>query len=126
MLKTLDFIALFSYCLLIYWLSDQAHLPTPMWFTNQDKIHHGGAYFIMAIFAWRYFKHLLDRPALLALVSFGFCSLYGMSDEWHQSFIAGRESDLLDWLADSCGAGIAVLVLYHPHRNKRNTFLSPQ
>lgn len=40
-----------------------------------------------------------------------FCSLYGISDEWHQSFVVGRSSDVLDWLADTSGAVLASFLL---------------
>lgn len=36
-------------------------------------------------------------------------SLYGAADEWHQSFVPNRQSDVLDWLADSIG-GVLVAV----------------
>ncbi|WP_138120885.1 VanZ family protein [Bathymodiolus heckerae thiotrophic gill symbiont] len=39
-----------------------------------------------------------------ALSSLVFCSVYGMLDEWHQSFVPGRMSDINDWLADTVGA----------------------
>jgi VanZ family protein len=58
-----------------------------------DKIFHAGAYFIMGLLAWRNFKHLTDSPIILALLSFTFCSLF-VSDEWHQSFVEGRFSDI--------------------------------
>lgn len=35
-------------------------------------------------------------------------SLYGVSDEVHQAFVPGRSADLLDWLADTAGAAVAV------------------
>ena len=37
-------------------------------------------------------------------------SLYGASDEWHQSFVPMRDADVHDWLADTLGgtAGAAV------------------
>ncbi|MEQ1528561.1 MAG: VanZ family protein [Methylococcales bacterium] len=120
MIKTLDFLALASYCLFIYWLSDQPHLPAPMWFSNQDKLHHFGAYFVMAVLAWRYFKHFQRQVVLLPLATLSFCSLYGLSDEWHQSFIIGRQSDAMDWLADTIGAGLALLVLYTPKPRRLN------
>lgn len=119
MIKTLDFLALFLYCLLIYWLSDQSQLPAPNWVPNQDKLHHTGAYFVMAVLAWRYFKHLTRQPILLELLVICFCSLYGLSDEWHQSFVEGRVPDAADWLADSLGAVMAVVFLSLPFRNKQ-------
>ena len=112
MVKILDFTFLFLYCLFIYWLSSQNSLPAPMWFAYQDKIYHAGAYFIMGILAWRNFKRLQNPPILLAFLSVAFCSLYGISDEWHQSFVQGRSSDSADWLADTGGAGLAVLLFY--------------
>ncbi|MDO9423352.1 MAG: VanZ family protein [Methylobacter sp.] len=111
-IKILNFTLLLLYCLFIYWLSDQSSLPTPKLFTFEDKILHAGAYFIMGVLAWRSFNHLLNRPIVLALLSVTFCSLYGISDEWHQSFVVGRFSDVADWIADTSGAGLAVFLLY--------------
>jgi VanZ family protein len=111
MAKIIDFTGLFLYCLFIYWLSDQPTLPVPSLFSFQDKILHAGAYFIMGVLAWRSFKHLHNRSMTLALTSITFCSLYGISDEWHQSFVVGRSPDILDWVADTSGAGLAVFLL---------------
>jgi VanZ family protein len=112
MVKILDFSGLLFYCLFIYWLSDRHSLPTPSWFEHQDKLFHFGAYFVMGLLAWRSFKHTVDLPIILALVSIIFCSLYGISDEWHQSFVEGRSSDVLDWLADTIGASMSVFLLH--------------
>lgn len=113
MIKILDFTSLIFYCLFIYWLSDQPSLPVPALFPVQDKILHAGAYFIMEVFAWRCFKHQFNQPITLALTSAVFCSLYGMSDEWHQSFVIGRSSEIADWLADTSGTGFAAFLLAH-------------
>jgi VanZ family protein len=120
--KILDFTFLLLYCLFIYWLSDQSTLKSPFdfGFDYQDKLYHAGAYAIMGLLAWRSFKHLVSSPIILALLSIAFCSLYGLSDEWHQSFIAGRESDSADWVADSSGALLAVMLL-HKLYDKRYT-----
>ncbi|MBE0435524.1 MAG: VanZ family protein, partial [Methylomicrobium sp.] len=56
--------------------------------------------------------HFIAKPWLLAVVSLIFCSLYGISDEWHQSFVDGRSSDVYDWIADTIGAAIALFILY--------------
>ncbi len=106
-----DLLLLFGYCLLIFYLSHQPTLPVPMAFPHQDKLVHATAYALMGILAWRSFAYI-DRPVLtLAIISFLFCSLYGISDEYHQSFIVGRDADIKDWFADSVGAAIAIYVM---------------
>jgi VanZ family protein len=45
------------------------------------------------------------RAGLLALAA---ASLYGVSDEWHQSFVPGRSCDVWDWVADTSGAALAI------------------
>lgn len=111
MLKFFDIIALVIYCGVIYWLSNQPSLPLPSLFEYQDKVHHFTAYFIMAVLAWRNFRHFIKPSLTLTIVSITFCSLYGISDEWHQSFVEGRTSDSLDWLADTVGATVAALLI---------------
>jgi VanZ family protein len=112
--KILDFTFLILYCLFIYWLSDQASLKPPVdfGFDYQDKLYHADAYFVMGLLAWQGFKHNVSSPIILALLSIAFCSLYGLSDEWHQSFIPGRESDSADWAADTTGSVLAIGLLY--------------
>ncbi len=111
MLKTINVTFLTTYCSLIFWLSSQSALPTPMLFLHQDKLHHFGAYFIMGILAWRCFNDYIKKPKIVMLISLCFCSLYGLSDEWHQSFVPGREADVLDWIADTLGAAIALITI---------------
>jgi VanZ family protein len=112
MIKILDFTLLVAYCLLIYWLSDRPSLHTPQWFAHQDKLHHAGAYFIMSLLAWRSLRHWVGHPIILAVLVVAFCSLYGLHDEWHQSFVKGRTSDIVDWIADTTGAAMAIFLLY--------------
>lgn len=116
--KVFDSLALLFYCAMIFWLSHQPSLPVPMLFEYQDKLHHFMAYFIMGVLAWRSFKHLLKPPLIRAFASIVFCSLYGISDEWHQSFVEGRTADGLDWVADTVGATVAIIALmrFYPYR----------
>ncbi|MFZ2452036.1 MAG: VanZ family protein [Methylovulum miyakonense] len=111
MMRVLEVFGLLAYCGFIYWLSDQATLPTPDLFSGEDKLHHAGAYFILAALAWANFRRIAKPPIILATAVIVFGSLYGASDEWHQSFVPGRSPDVLDWLADTLGAVLAVLVL---------------
>jgi VanZ family protein len=110
--KILDFTFLLAYCLFIYWLSDQPSLKGPEWFPHQDKLHHAVTFSIMALLAWRSFRHWIDRPIILAIFAVSFCSVYGISDEWHQSFVEGRTSDIADWIADTVGAAMAIFLFY--------------
>lgn len=40
--------------------------------------------------------------------------VYGVTDEFHQSFVPGRESSVLDWVADCVGsfAGCVLYLIY--------------
>ena len=109
--KFINLTFLVLYCSFIFWLSSKPTLPAPMLFTHQDKIFHMGAYFIMGILAWRFFNDLFAKPIIVFLVSLCFSSIYGISDEWHQSYVPGREADILDWLADTLGALIALVTI---------------
>ena len=43
-------------------------------------------------------------PAAILLTS-----LYGLSDEVHQAFVPFRDSNWLDWVADTIGAAVGVV-----------------
>ncbi|WP_347988990.1 VanZ family protein [Methylomonas sp. AM2-LC] len=116
MRKQLDFLVLISYCSLIYWLSAQSVLPGTDLFENEDKLQHFLAYAIMGICAWRVLRHFMHNSLLLMILSFGFCSLYGLSDEWHQSFVMGRTPSSMDWLADSFGGLLASIACGWQHK----------
>lgn len=110
--KIFDLTALPAYCGFIFWLSNQASLPVPPLFEFQDKVMHFGAYFVMAALSWRAIRHLGLAESRLALAAWLFCCVYGLSDEWHQSFVPGRSSSGWDWLADSLGAAAASMILW--------------
>ena len=44
----------------------------------------------------------------LALALLLACSLYGVTDEFHQRFVPGRTPDPVDWATDTAGAGVAI------------------
>lgn len=69
--------------------------------TGLDKIVHAVFYGIFAFFIFGG-----SRRYLLSLL---IASLYGITDEFHQSFIEGRDSDVWDWVADTVGASLVLL-----------------
>jgi VanZ family protein len=46
------------------------------------------------------------KPRSVMLLTMAFCFLYGISDEFHQSFIPGRFVSILDLFADCAGAAM--------------------
>ena len=48
-------------------------------------------------------------PVQLLVISVLFASLFGVSDEFHQSFVAARQADALDGVADVAGSILGAL-----------------
>ncbi len=59
--------------------------------------------------------HLGARRTLTLAVAVALAGAYGVSDEWHQSFVPDRSCDAADWAVDTiaalCGASLARLLL---------------
>ena len=72
-------------------------LPSP-W----DKLAHALTY---AVLAW-----LLRKGGLSPFGAITLSVLYGLSDEWHQSLVPGRQPDIADLLADAGGALLGGLL----------------
>jgi VanZ family protein len=109
----LYWLPLILYCLLIYIQS--AH-PSPEQvpiFPFSDKILHIIAYGILGILFYRAYQtlRLKDNIKVLMLLSMVSASLYGISDEIHQSFVPFREAEVADAIADMVGA-ICGVCLY--------------
>jgi VanZ family protein len=96
----------------IFWLSSQPVLPTPGHLT--DKESHGLAYGTVAALWYRAlgggrWRGLTARRGLWAATA---AVVYGVTDEWHQSFVPPRTAEFADLLADATGAVVAAIVLY--------------
>jgi VanZ family protein len=80
----------------------------PSW-PLQDKCFHLGVYALLGALWARAFNTLPSwrgRTGSLLLISIVLTTFYGFSDEWHQSFVAARSSELADILADFIGGTI--------------------
>ena len=74
-----------------------------------DKLGHGVLYAVLAWTTLLAMVPALPRITLrVGVLVILFCLLYGISDEFHQSFIPGREPSGGDLLADTAGAAFAV------------------
>lgn len=78
---------------------------------NIDKLLHAVEYYIFGYLFMRVFvtspAETLSRYAVLFTIGIGI--LYGISDEWHQSFVRGRCASVMDLMFDSVGVVGAAL-----------------
>lgn len=105
----------------IFFLSHQpaTTLPVP-WFPGLDKLAHATVYAGLAgtvLYAVPT-RFRMDRPQLTALMVVLFCLLYGITDEYHQSFVPGREPSLGDVLADTAGAVLLAGAWFYIFRRR--------
>jgi VanZ family protein len=100
------------YVTAIFALSAQPNLKPPLTFVNGDKILHAGEYFVLGLLLVRALRATLrvSRPLFAAMITIALVLVVGASDEFFQSFIPGRQSDIFDVLADLTGGAIAQLV----------------
>jgi VanZ family protein len=97
----------------IWVLSSQSTLPKPKGILGFDKFQHLLAYFVLSAvlglwFSREFWQTGRSRALIISLV---IASLYGIIDEFHQSFVPGRNANIWDWLADTLGAVLGVFAL---------------
>jgi VanZ family protein len=111
-LFALYWLPLILYCLLIYIQSDHPSPEQIPSFPFVDKVLHFVAYGIMGILFYRAYQTLRikNNIQMLMLLSVVSASLYGISDEIHQSFVPFREAEVADVIADMLGAASGVLL----------------
>jgi VanZ family protein len=92
---------------------DLPHAPGPWLDVLLKKGGHAASY---GVLAWLYFRVLRQRSAqghaqvAVRFVSAGLAVVYGLSDEYHQTLVPGRDGNLLDVAIDGAGACTAMLL----------------
>ena len=102
---------LLFYCALIFYLSSQSNIELPS-FTQSDKLLHLAEYAVLGFLAYRFFRRWLPgkSAAFVVMLAFSFALFYGVTDEFHQSFVPGRDSSWLDVLADGAGGYVGARI----------------
>lgn len=102
---------------LLFYMSSRALPEAP---PGSDKIAHFCAYALLSALLLRAL-HRGAGPvrAPLALTAVALATLYGVSDELHQSFVPGRDASVLDVCADFAGAATAAVVLWGARASRR-------
>lgn len=94
---------------LIFYLSSLQSVGLPM-FWQSDKVFHAIAYFALAFFlSLALSRYKLSAKTIFIIVLI-VCPLYGMSDEFHQSFVPTRSVELLDFMADTTGSFFGAMI----------------
>lgn len=97
---------------LIFYLSAQPSLGVPGLFSGQDKVLHALVYGVLGFFIGRGLSPWRGglswgQVGLVTLL----VALYGLSDEFHQSFVPGRSPSVADVIADTLGGFVAAWFL---------------
>lgn len=96
---------------IIFYISGLPHVEVPYPEFNFDKLAHGVEYALLGYL----FSRALTKTSGLSKqnvfwATIVFCTLYGISDEFHQSFVPGRDVTLTDVLADTIGGIIGGFI----------------
>ncbi|MCF6094110.1 VanZ family protein [Microaerobacter geothermalis] len=96
----------------IYYLSSRTggELQSMFPFFTQFDWGHLIAYFILGLLFYYALWPKREKkwvPFVVVFLSF----LYGITDEWHQSFVPSRSPDLFDLMNDTIGAALAVITV---------------
>ena len=108
---------------LIFILSAQPslpHHPDTLLDLILKKVAHMMEYGILAFLLWRALSRGRGALSRLALVTAFFVSvLYAASDEYHQTFVPGRNGTSVDVGIDAVGALVALLIVGSLARKER-------
>lgn len=74
------------------------------------KLAHFTEYFILGVLTFNAFCHTFDNLKKASILSFLFCAIYSITDEFHQSFIPERVASVKDCIIDSTGAFIGISI----------------
>jgi VanZ family protein len=112
-LRTAIRLMLLGWMIFIFALSSRHQLPSPMGLSPDfiSVVGHFTVYFVLAVLLWSG----LPRPGWSARRRLGLAfvgtMVFALSDEWHQSFVLGREPTMFDLAIDAVGALCALAVI---------------
>ena len=103
---------------LIFVLSGQAsgEVDRAWWDVAARKVAHVTEYAVLTALWWRALRALgVSRPIAGAVA---IALLYAVTDEFHQTFVDGRQGTPVDVIIDSIGMAIAAAVIYARRRSR--------
>jgi VanZ family protein len=96
------------YASLIFHLSSESNPLPELTSLVWDKALHLSEYAGLALLLCRACRGEGMRWSAAIASAVLLASAYASTDEWHQRFVPARQSDVLDWLADTIGATVGA------------------
>ena len=105
---------------LIFALSSRRTIPQPFGLASEltSIAGHFTVYAVLAILLWWAIDPLDGSPRCRFALALAGAVAYGLSDEWHQSFVPGRDASLFDIVVDGIGACCGLGVTRIPSRSR--------
>ncbi|MDP6685722.1 MAG: VanZ family protein [Candidatus Omnitrophota bacterium] len=106
-------IPFYVYAAVIFFISSLSNpIPEGITIPFFDKILHVCEYMVFGFLAARAFKNSPKRRLSenFYILAIAVSIVYGLSDEIHQFFIAGREFSVFDIIADGTGATLGAFI----------------
>ena len=105
-------------CICIFLFSNQPEVESTKLASNLfvRKLGHFSEYAILGFFAFAYFSNIFQtgrekiQLETSFFISFLFCFSYAVSDEFHQTFVIGRDGNFMDVLIDSGGVLFGIII----------------
>ncbi len=106
---------------IIFFASSLPAVKSPFEIKHLDKAIHIVEYIPFGILLSRAFFHAQGDSSKRILLGYVILAsfLYGLSDEYHQSFVAGRESTVVDAFADTVGGMIGAYIYFYVAARKK-------
>lgn len=100
----------------LFFMSSRSTLPVGLG-SGLDKVAHFGAYFVLGFLLAHATTRLQRAPQVAIMLGL----VYGFLDEFHQSFVPGRDASVGDWVADALGTVLGVLLFLFVRRTRGPT-----
>jgi len=96
----------------IFYASSIPGSKIPSVFPYQDIVYHTIIYLILAYFFSRALKNTYVKISLVSVITIAFIFgiFYGITDEFHQSFVSGRTVSAVDVFYDGAGSFLGGLI----------------
>jgi VanZ family protein len=126
MKKVIFFLPAFLYYSLIFFLSSRSVNLKP-YIPFMDKVIHLMEFAVLGfLLSFGFFLSLKYRLKVKVYMTFLSGALLGALDEFHQYFVPARSTEILDWVADSLGIILGLLIFIFLFRRAKRKLLRSQ